>query len=66
MEHHHLVIEGSNVLIMVSLLVVDLSNHLLTSSVDSVLYVGLTLLNRRFHSLHTLLNDSLNVLLKSF
>jgi len=66
LEYHHLVIKGSHILLMISLLIVDQRNHLLTSNVDDVMHIGLTFLKCRFHSLHALLDDSLNVLLKSF
>jgi len=65
-ECHHLIIESPYILVMVSLLIVDSSNHLLTSIVEGIIHVGLTLLESCLHSFHSVLVDSLNVLLKSF
>ena len=66
MKHHYVLIEGPHVIVMVPLLIMDSRNHFLTSSVEGIMHIGLTLLEHRLHAIHAPLNDFVDILLKSF
>jgi len=66
MKHHDMIMESLHVIVTVSLLGVDLNNHFFMSCVEGVMDIGFTLLKHNFHVIHTPLNYSFHMILKSF